>query len=486
MISNGPKPVEVPLAVVPSSSQSSCLCYPCQIELKRLMLVPSSRRIFFTPQPIRSLLHSSSTRNFATASISRTRLPLPRSSLTSLLHSPSSSRPTIMSPPTPPFPSFTTVNFYSGGTLNRLSWLRDDASFLNTALQQPNTRIVVMQNLNPLTYSGEATEGEEGYLATMSWKDVKEHVLKAARGSGKAADDEDVFGPAAYGVEAPSHLEGRALEAFGKATASIGPTEVAFVFLGVDEEGQEIASLPGQLATRDGPQDGAEHSSSSNVPAGTPYFALSLTYKSKSVSPSDASPMKPLEDALVNSGKYDFVDTRALGRAGEWPMRDAALVAQARALLDWNERNHFCPSCSRRQYSVWGGYKRACTSSLTKLGVTADVGGSAGRYVKSLMSARALENDVADKEHGECPTTTTLSNCCYPRTDPVVIMGVLSPDGERMLLGRQKKWPPGFWSCLAGFLEVGESLEEAVRREVLEEVSRLSRRTQRVFWIFRN
>lgn len=387
-----------------------------------------------------------------------------------------------MSPPTPPFPSFTTVNFYSGGTLNRLSWLRDDASFLNTALQQPNTRIVVMQNLNPLTYSGKATDGEEGYLATMSWSEVKEHVLKAARGSGKAAEDEDVFGPAAYGVEAPSHLEGRALEAFGKATASIGPTEVAFVFLGVDEEGQEIASLPGQLATRDGPQEGAEHSSSSNVPAGTPYFALSLTYKSKSVAPSDASPMKPLEDALVNSGKYDFVDTRALGRAGEWPMRDAALVAQARALLDWNERNHFCPSCSRRQYSVWGGYKRACTSSLTKLGVTADVGGSAGQYVKSLMSARALEHDVADKEHGECPTTTTLSNCCYPRTDPVVIMGVLSPDGERMLLGRQKKWPPGFWSCLAGFLEVGESLEEAVRREVLEEVSRSSIPANETFW----
>lgn len=48
-------------------------------------------------------------------------------------------------------------------------------------------------------------------------------------------------------------------------------------------------------------------------------------------------------------------------------------------------------------------------------------------------------------------------------------MGIVSPDNERLLLGRQRKWPKGFYSCLAGFLEPGESLEEAVRREIFEE-----------------
>lgn len=48
-------------------------------------------------------------------------------------------------------------------------------------------------------------------------------------------------------------------------------------------------------------------------------------------------------------------------------------------------------------------------------------------------------------------------------------MAIVSPDGEGVLLGRQKKWPKGFYSCLAGFLEPGESLEEAVRREIYEE-----------------
>ena len=55
----------------------------------------------------------------------------------------------------------------------------------------------------------------------------------------------------------------------------------------------------------------------------------------------------------------------------------------------------------------------------------------------------------------------------HPRTDPVVIMLVV--DGDRALLGRQARWPPGRWSAFAGFVEPGESLEEAVAREVQEE-----------------
>jgi len=53
--------------------------------------------------------------------------------------------------------------------------------------------------------------------------------------------------------------------------------------------------------------------------------------------------------------------------------------------------------------------------------------------------------------------------------DPVIIVAVLSKDGSKTLLGHQKRFPPDFYSCLAGFLEPGESFEEAVRREVWEE-----------------
>lgn len=62
-----------------------------------------------------------------------------------------------------------------------------------------------------------------------------------------------------------------------------------------------------------------------------------------------------------------------------------------------------------------------------------------------------------------------LSAICEIDLDPVIIVAVLSKDGTKTLMGRQKRFPPGFYSCLAGFLEPGESLEEAVRREVWEE-----------------
>lgn len=103
----------------------------------------------------------------------------------------------------------------------------------------------------------------------------------------------------------------------------------------------------------------------------------------------------------------------------------------------------FCPACARPIRSVWAGWKRSC------------IPGEAG-------------------ESGLDGTPTCLSrkgvhNFSYPRTDPVVIMAVLSPDNEKILLGRQRSWPARFYSCLAGFIESGESLEEAVRREVYEE-----------------
>jgi len=108
--------------------------------------------------------------------------------------------------------------------------------------------------------------------------------------------------------------------------------------------------------------------------------------------------------------------------ATTWPAFEASVFAQARALLHWRERNRFCGGCGAALEARRGGHMLFCPGC-------------------------AIEH--------------------YPRTDPAIIVAV--SDGERLLLGRQASWPEGRWSVLAGFLEPGESLEQAVAREVLEE-----------------
>lgn len=101
---------------------------------------------------------------------------------------------------------------------------------------------------------------------------------------------------------------------------------------------------------------------------------------------------------------------------------DGGLAAYTAALLNWHRRHRYCSACGQPSDVVEGGLTRRCPS--------------------------------CGAEH-------------HPRTDPVVIM--LVTDGDRLLLGRQAAWPTGRYSALAGFVEPGESLEEAVAREVLEE-----------------
>lgn len=126
------------------------------------------------------------------------------------------------------------------------------------------------------------------------------------------------------------------------------------------------------------------------------------------------------EDGLL-AGLGAFEDMR--GAAMRLSAPEAAMFGEAKALLDWHERHRFCARCGAASEPLEGGWKRVCPA------------------------CRA--------EH-------------FPRTDPVVIM--LPVCGDRCVLGRQPRFPPGMWSALAGFVEPGESLEEAIARETLEEV----------------
>ncbi|KAK0621476.1 NUDIX hydrolase domain-like protein [Bombardia bombarda] len=169
---------------------------------------------------------------------------------------------------------------------------------------------------------------------------------------------------------------------------------------------------------------------------GTPYFAIDVTPRPGNVAEAAAA-------ALV-------ADVEARGRAFSGSARNmaleagqAALYGHARAMIDWNARNPFCAQCGQRTLSLHAGTKRVCPPT--------DLAGG------------------ALKERLPCATRGTVSNLSFPRTDPTVIMAIVSADGSSVLLGRQRRWPRDWFSTLAGFQEPGESIEEAVRREVWEE-----------------
>ncbi|KAM3868422.1 NAD-capped RNA hydrolase NUDT12 [Diretmus argenteus] len=111
---------------------------------------------------------------------------------------------------------------------------------------------------------------------------------------------------------------------------------------------------------------------------------------------------------------------------------EAGILSQARAVLAWHSRYSYCPTCGSSTRLEEGGYKRSCLRP-------------------------------------DCRSLQGIHNTSYPRVDPVVIMLVIHPDGNQCLLGRKKIFPVGMFSCLAGFIEPGETIEEAVRREVEEE-----------------
>jgi NAD+ diphosphatase len=117
------------------------------------------------------------------------------------------------------------------------------------------------------------------------------------------------------------------------------------------------------------------------------------------------------------------VDLRTIGPL--LSQRDASLSALARGMAYWHERHGFCGKCGAPTISELAGHQRRCSNAA-------------------------------------------CGSIFFPRIDPAVIMRV--EHGDRVLLARQASWAPGMRSVLAGFVELGEALEDSVRREVYEEV----------------
>jgi NAD+ diphosphatase len=125
---------------------------------------------------------------------------------------------------------------------------------------------------------------------------------------------------------------------------------------------------------------------------------------------------------LKSRNDLKITDLRSIAVQGLVAADHLPPLAEAKALLGWHARHRFCPNCGSPTKVVEAGWRRDCPSCKA--------------------------------QH-------------FPRTDPVVIMLVIR--GDRCVLGRSRRFAPTMWSCLAGFAEPGETIEDAVRREVLEE-----------------
>jgi NAD+ diphosphatase len=139
-----------------------------------------------------------------------------------------------------------------------------------------------------------------------------------------------------------------------------------------------------------------------------PLFGIGMT-------PAAVETLKTRDDLVVT-------DLRSVAVQGLVDGVHLPPIAEAKAVLHWHARHRFCSNCGALTAPVCAGWRRDCPQCK-------------GQH--------------------------------FPRTDPVAIM--LATDGERCLLGRSPRFLAGMWSCLAGFVEPGEGVEDAVRRETLEE-----------------
>ena len=148
--------------------------------------------------------------------------------------------------------------------------------------------------------------------------------------------------------------------------------------------------------------------------AGNGHFAISVTEHRTRHVPGAVEMLRPI------------VDLRTLAMQGMLSPEEQSLCGQARALAQWHDNARCCGKCGGTTNVKDGGWRRKCWAC------------------------------GAD---------------WFPRTDPVVIMLVVSPDGQRCILAHEHRYVDKMYSTLAGFLEPGEDLEHAVRREVMEETS---------------
>lgn len=329
-----------------------------------------------------------------------------------------------------------TINFYASGPLNRLSFLRSDYKFLDAALKHKSSRFICLNDLAAPLRKIKWDEETEGPIDvgspsprlrprsnSNSGENMGSFVVST---HSKPPTHEFVF--ASYNELAPVLGDPFAVDPktqiseWSSARDQRGVSRVTTVFLGLDE--------------KTGPDSTFSYHAKGTTYSGTPYFAVDMSASDPCVSEKLQKHIQEINAAILARSGAEFQPLLFGPRVVH---EHYALYAQARMYVDWISRNRYCGGCGHPNMLLDGGSKLVCPPT--------DDG----------------------KELSHCHTRGRVSNLSFPRTDTSMIVAVVNYDHDRILLGRGKRFPEHFYSCIAGFLEPAEGIEECVRREVWEE-----------------
>ncbi|POV96125.1 hypothetical protein PSTT_15827 [Puccinia striiformis] len=256
-------------------------------------------------------------------------------------------------------------NYYSGGSTNRLSWMRQSGSFLSSALSSPQAKFILFHNLKPLVIDQLSSEPVNGFpvshkLSSLPWQEVASVLNPTGLAIVEPGEVVDL-----KGTMWPKQLTSRS----AKSRQPILGQFPIVIFLGTDASSEQPdVNKPLQPSH------------------GSPIWAIDVTGIHEKI----------CKTSILGHGK--FLDMKKVNLA----LNEANLAAQARAMIDWNARNKFCAACGRPTYSAWAGWKLACTSNLEKNGQSDDVKdpGSPPECVTANFSIQNFCQDRSGMYHG--------------------------------------------------------------------------------------
>lgn len=309
------------------------------------------------------------------------------------------------------------INYYGHADINRLSFLRTNYDFLHKALVHPSTQFLLLDGLSPPIV--EVTPRPPNALPSADERENPPFKARPPIHKLVFLSYDQVKG---FVGEPFKENEATQVKQWDSKRDAVGAGRPLLVFLGIEE-------------TKNDADFSYEHENNCSY-RGRAHFAVDISegYLKSAALQQEAAKLKKDHAELANGFEIRF---NPFGI--RLTVEESTLLAQARQYVDWNARNRFCGGCGALNMSVNGGCKLTCPPT------------------------------DAGKELDPCPTRGAITNLHFPRTDTSIIAAVINYQGTKILLGRGRRFPEGFYSCLAGFLEPAETIEDCVRREIWEE-----------------